>query len=209
MSKFKVGDEVVLKENLVGGTIYGGVYFIGNMLLNGKSRITFIGNNYVELEHKDSLYSEEMLELAEESPKEYLIEDVIRLMRENSDRKFRPSTSDYEDYIYLDVDNQSINWKNGAVKILSNINVLWTEYIPEEPIKPMSFGEIVEIISENGNDYKVELFRHDETQCKDYFDNVISELSLDYGSTVISKYILEGEWYLIDKETGNRVNYDK
>ena len=137
--------------------------------------------------------------------KEYLIEDVIKLMRENPERKFKPLNG-CESYIYFDVLNDSIKWGEGHFRTLSEVSILWTEYFPEESIAPLSFSEIVEIISKYGNEYKIEVSTANN-KYKDFLSNVLRQMADKEESQNMSKYMKNGKWYLIDKKSDNRINY--
>lgn len=71
MSKFNVGDRVRIKEDLIGGLEYGGVYFSEYMEeYRGLEAVVFkiaYENNYTLSVGRDWYWSDEMLEKAEET----------------------------------------------------------------------------------------------------------------------------------------------
>lgn len=207
MSKFKVGDRVRVvntdgfyRENKgLEGVIIG---------INGGTfpiRVEFDSGRAKYNSGRWDIGLESDLELVKDDTTEYLIEDVIKLMRENPERKFKTDKV-FNSYIKYDVDGEVIKWKSGITRTLGDINVIWTEYFPEGPIKPMTFMEIVEIISEYGNNYKVET----ETANQKYINflsDVLMEMADKEESRVMSRYMKGGEWYLVNPINGERINY--
>ena len=86
--KYKVGDKVRVRKDLVPGNYYGGVYYVDAMdgLKNKEVIITKVGDVAYQLNNFTCWWSEEMLELVDdEKILEYALENVVMTKEEVED----------------------------------------------------------------------------------------------------------------------------
>lgn len=80
-NKFKVGDKVRVREGLVGGRYYGGVYCTGNMAnsAGGVFMVSAVDANTYKLESYDLWWTNEMLEPVEKTLDNLCAGDLVVL----------------------------------------------------------------------------------------------------------------------------------
>lgn len=79
-TRFKVGDKVKVREGLVGGRYYDGIYCTSDMANSDDEVFTIcsVGRNFYTVEGYDLRWSDEMLEPAEKTLDDLCVGDIVK-----------------------------------------------------------------------------------------------------------------------------------
>lgn len=124
----------------------------------------------------------------------YLIEDVIKMLRKNPDKKFTYDSAQEGSYITMEGDK--VVWRgvlqNGQEFVLRMNDTLWYEFHQ----KPMTFKEICELVEEKGIEIKVKVVHEGALYCDwMYFDDLLIELANELPTPIVDEVLLHGKWY--------------
>lgn len=113
-NKFKVGDKVKVREGLIAGEYYGGVYCTNSMAETGGKilRISYVENHHYGAEEDYSCWSDEMLEPVEKTLDNLCAGDFIE--SDNEIKKVLAAVDGCYLISYVEDHNSAFAWYTAA-----------------------------------------------------------------------------------------------